>query len=85
MWNIDFEHAYDIRAGATEEQIARFVMEWNAGLSVQEMDEIKGRQVNPFHKSSPFYDQYVPLDPAGWILQAGSCLGETFPQAIWIY
>lgn len=68
MWNIDFEHAYDIRAGATEEQIARFVMEWNAGLSVQEMDEIKGRQVNPFHKSSPFYDQYVPLNPTGWKL-----------------
>ena len=80
MWNIDFEHAYDKRAGAAEEQIARFVMEWNAGLSVQEMDEIKGRQVNPFPKSSP-----STINMFRWILQAGSCLGETFPQAIWSY
>ncbi|MFE0557432.1 SMI1/KNR4 family protein [Paenibacillus sp. NPDC058910] len=68
MWNINFEHPYDKRSGATGEQMARFVKEWNTELSAQEMDEIKGRQVNPFHKTSPFYDQYTPLDPAGWKL-----------------
>ena len=54
MWNIDFEHQYDKRSGATEEQMARFVEEWNAELSAAEMEDIKGRQVNPFHKTSPF-------------------------------
>lgn len=68
MWNIDFEHQYDKRSGATEEQMARFVEEWNAELSAAEMEDIKGRQVNPFHKTSPFYDQYTPIDPAGWKL-----------------
>ena len=68
MWNIDFEHQYDKRSGATGEQMARFVKEWNAELSAAEMEDIKRRQVNPFHKTSPLYDQYTPIDPAGWRL-----------------
>ena len=38
MWNIDFEHQYDKRSGATGEQMARFVKEWNAELSAAEME-----------------------------------------------
>lgn len=80
MWNINFEHPYDKRSGATGEQMARFVKEWNTELSAQEMDEIKGRQVNPFHKTSPF-----TINIRRSILQAGSCLRGISPQAIWTY
>lgn len=42
MWNIDFEHQYDQRSGATGEQMARFVKEWNAELSAAEIVDIAG-------------------------------------------
>ncbi|MBP1177543.1 hypothetical protein JOE49_004795 [Paenibacillus sp. PvR133] len=71
MWSIQFEQPFVISQEATDEQIANFLKTWNIKLSEQEIHEIKQRQVNPFPKSSPFYDQYKPLDPVGWHLPQG--------------
>ncbi|MFS8212966.1 SMI1/KNR4 family protein [Paenibacillus polymyxa] len=71
MWSIHFEQPFVISQEATDEQIANFLKTWNIKLSEQEIHEIKQRQVNPFPKSSPFHDQYKPLDPVGWLLPQG--------------
>ncbi|UNK16296.1 SMI1/KNR4 family protein [Paenibacillus sp. N3/727] len=68
MWTIRFEHEFIKYPGVTEEQITCFLTTWNKDLSEQEINEIKKRQVNPFPKSSPYYDQYKPFDPTGWKL-----------------
>lgn len=71
MWSIHFEHQFIKYPEATGEQIANFLNTWSIKLSEQEIHEIQQRQVNPFPKSSPFYDQYQPLDPVGWHLPQG--------------
>ncbi|MEE4568890.1 SMI1/KNR4 family protein [Paenibacillus polymyxa] len=71
MWSIHFEQQFVKCPEATGEQIAIFLSTWNIKLSEQEIREIQQRQVNPFPKSSPFYDQYQPLDPVSWHLPQG--------------
>ncbi|ALP39121.1 hypothetical protein ASL14_20465 [Paenibacillus sp. IHB B 3084] len=71
MWNIHFEHQFVKCPSVTNEQLSRFLNTWNIKLSEQEIYEIKERQVNPFSKSSPYYDQYKPLNPVGWHLPQG--------------
>ncbi|QYK63383.1 SMI1 / KNR4 family (SUKH-1) [Paenibacillus sp. S25] len=71
MWSIQFDQPFVKSPEATEDQITNFSKTWNIKLSEQEIHEIKQRQVNPFPKSSPFHDQYKPLDPVGWLLPQG--------------
>ncbi|PAF30470.1 SMI1/KNR4 family protein [Paenibacillus sp. 7516] len=66
MWNDVFEKEWEKRPGAKREELHVFLQTWNDALSVQELQEIRARQKNPFPKSSPFYEQYTPLDPSSW-------------------
>ncbi|KWX77451.1 SMI1/KNR4 family protein [Paenibacillus jilunlii] len=66
MWNTIFEYEFARMPGADSDEIASFIETWNRSLTEQEMKEIRDRQRNPFHKNSPFYSQYKPLEPSGW-------------------
>lgn len=66
MWNEVFEREWEKRPGAKQEEMDAFLQTWNDSLSVEELQEIRERQKNPFPKSSPFHDKYIPLDPSSW-------------------
>lgn len=68
MWNFRFEHEFVKHPGVAKEQINSFLYTWNKTLSEEEIIKVKEQQVNPFPKSSPYYDKYIPFDPAVWRL-----------------
>ena len=61
MWNDVFERKWEKRPGVKQEEMDAFLQTWNVALSMQELQEIRARQKNPFPQSSPFYAQYTPM------------------------
>lgn len=50
MWNDVFEKEWEKWPGAKREELQVFLQTWNDALSVQELQEIRARQKNPFPK-----------------------------------
>ncbi|MCR8842444.1 SMI1/KNR4 family protein [Paenibacillus sp. SC116] len=67
-WESIFKECYQKLPGLKERELEFFINHWHQPLSQQEIEEISGRQRNPFPKSDPLYKLYQPFDPAKWII-----------------
>ncbi|MFE4569542.1 SMI1/KNR4 family protein [Paenibacillus chitinolyticus] len=75
MQDYFFDEVFVRDAGAAEGILESFHQTWKQPLTEEEIQEIIARQKNPFPKNSPYYNQYIPIDPTRWRMPQGELPG----------
>jgi hypothetical protein len=65
-WDTVFEMNYQTYPGLQEEELENFQHAWPMPLTDLEVQEIVGRQRNPFPVTDQLNPQYTPFDPNLW-------------------